>query len=69
MKKRTERSRWVNVFMLPEPSVGSEAAAEQAREKHRQALAVVKAFEAVGRVVRLESANYGPTIIFRARKS
>ena len=68
-RKRSERSRWTTVFTLPEPSVGDASYAQHARDQHRQMLAVVKAFQKVGRAVRVEPGEWSSSIVLRARKS
>ena len=64
-KPRSERSRWTQVFVLPYPS----GSVENAQAHHDQALAVVRAFARVGRVVRLEANDYSKTLILKARKA
>lgn len=64
MKARSERSRWTTVFQVNDSDV-----IEVVCSQHAQLHAVLKAFEAVGRVVRAEPAKYGKTILFKARKA
>lgn len=68
MAKRSERSRWVTIFTLPRPIFDADGT-KRAVEYHDQLLAVVKAFEKVGRVVRVETAEYGNGLILKARKA
>ena len=69
-KPRSERSRWMTVFTLPRPSgADGPSAMSSAREQHDQAVAVVTAFEAVGRVVRVESVKYGNGLVLKARRA
>lgn len=65
-RPRSERSRWVKVCTLPRFSPDGGAAAHR---EHEKAHAVVVAFAAVGRVVRVEPAKFGDAIEFIARKS
>jgi hypothetical protein len=65
-KPRSERSRWTTIYTLPQPSAGS---GPTAVAHHDEAVAVVKAFEAVGRIVRVESAKYGEGLVLKARRA
>lgn len=67
-KRVSERQRWVEIFLLPEPS-SAENAATYARTKHGEARAVLEAFQKVGRVVRVEPAKYGNGIALKARRA
>jgi hypothetical protein len=67
-RKRSERSRWTKVFVLNEPWPNAEGGIK-AKEQYGQLLAVVEAFEAVGRVVRVEKAKYGNTLTLKARRA
>lgn len=68
-KPRSERSRWTQVYILPRPIANATNGVALATQKHDELLAVVKAFEAVGRVVRVEAAHYGEAIVVKARRS
>lgn len=65
---RSERQRWVEVFRISEPSPDS--AAGHARSQHQQAMAIIRAFAKVGRVVRVEpDANGYSSIVLKARRA
>lgn len=63
-RKRSERSRWVQIFALCEPNKANTDGFAQ--HEHQKAQAVVRAFARVGRVVRVDVENN--LLIFRARK-
>jgi hypothetical protein len=64
-RRRSERSRWVTVFGLSEPNKSN--ADDFARQEHAKAIVIVRAFERVGRVVRVEVD--GNRLEFKARKA
>ncbi len=67
-KPRSERQRWVKVFTLTQPWPNEEGG-KRARAQHDELLAVVKAFAAVGRVIRIEPSKFGEALVFKARKA
>jgi hypothetical protein len=66
-KPRSERARWTPVFRLVRPHDSQRI--EIAQNEFDQMLAVAKAFDAVGRVVRVEPAKYGQAVELKARRA
>ena len=62
----TRREQWVSIFVQPRPHESNKA--EIAQGKHDQLLAILKAFEAIDKVVHAEPAKYGEAIVFKARR-
>lgn len=66
MRRRSERSRWVQIFGLSEPHEANEKNSQ--KNEFQKARAVVTAFERVGRVVRVETDGLNG-LVFKARKA
>lgn len=64
-KRRSERSRWVQIFYLSEPQ--PENLNGYAQREFQKLRVIVDAFEKVGRVVRVESSG-STGVAFKARK-
>ena len=67
-QRKSERQRWVQVFELPRPS--RDSTVDTVRAYYDQLDAVVRAFDKVGRVIRVVPNEYGNGfIVFKARRS
>lgn len=64
--KRSERQRWVTVFVLGK-ALHLTDGVRDSRHAHERAHSVIAAFEKVGRVVRAEVEH--DAIVFKARRS
>lgn len=68
IRKLSERQRWTELMRISEP-YPNEAGAKTALVRHQELLAVLKAFQKIGRVVRIEPAKYGNGFVIKARRA
>lgn len=66
-RRRSERSRWTQVFFIGEPDESTAAA--YTRAEYQKARAIIVAFSKLGRVVRVEPSEHGAGLVFKARKA